>query len=196
MKKKSLILVMIMAIGLILCSCGSDTAESTIQSHSPYEDEQMIASLLKQSDADVALMDYSAPAGAKSITVGYDVFTRGKLTQKNQDQLTTGVVDESKTGMIGVSLGKKDSLISVAGDDGSAGSASGENPWKKNSLKSSASAELSAPVNVEMKTKVYFFCHLENKGDEIEGITPDAIQEDPGCLKDIEKAYVYYAIFN
>ena len=197
MKKKIFAVIAVMALAFVMCSCGSDDSAPCVRAHQPTEDEQKIVSVLTTATADVALMDYVATEDTNCATIGYDIYEKGKLTGKDQDCMTGGIGPDSKSGMIGLSLGREEGFTAIYTDDGSTCSAGADTPWKNDGDKYSGeiSAQLSGAVDVELDKKIYIFCHLENRKSEMDGVTPDDIQNDPSALKDIDKAYVYYVIF-
>ena len=201
MKKRVFAIVAVMALAFVMCSCGSDdssdieAAENTVQMHQQTEDEQKIMKILTAESGNVALVDYNVTENCNCATVGYDVFQKGKPVRKNRDQLTGGITEESKTGMIGLSFGDKGGVITFYGNDGSAASATADAPWKNDKgYTGEATAELAEPVSVEPGKKIYIFVHQAHKGDEMVTVTPGDVQNDPEALKSTDKVYAFYVI--
>ena len=198
MKKKIFAMIAVMALAFVMCSCGSDNGgDACVQAHQPTDGEQKIVSLLTSAQADVALVDYTAIEEANCATIGYDLYEKGKLTKKNQECLTGGIGPDSKSGMIGLSLGSEEGFAAIYTDDESTCSAGTDTPWKNDkNYEGEITSQLSEPVAIELDKKIYFFGHLENRNsEEMEAVTPDDIMKDKSSLKGIDKAYVYYVKF-
>ena len=197
MKKKIFALIAVMTLAFVMCACGSEDSTPSVRAHEPTDDEQKIVSLLTTAQADVALIDYVATEDSNCATIGYDLYEKGKLTKKNQECLTGGIGPDTNSGMIGLSLGRENGFAAIYTDDGATCAATTDTPWKDDGDKydGEVSAQLTGAVDVELDKKIYIFSHLANKKSEIEGATPDDIQNDSSVLKSIDKAYVYYVIF-
>ena len=189
-------MAVVMAAAMLLAGCGSDSGAMTIGQYTPDEAQKDMYDLAVMGTNESAVLKYDAGTAVKNLTVGYEVYEKGKLKDDIDAFGLSAEENKAMNGFIGLWFGVSESRISTSGTSTSA--VTFDTPWKKHieDPAYSSGTVTSTGIDIKKGEKVYIYGHFEKKGDGDMTITNlDTVMNEDGALDQYDEAYIFYAIF-
>lgn len=199
--KKIIGLIAVIALAaacMVLTACGGSSSSASLSQFTPEGDAARIVKLITGDENSLVLMEFKGAADYDDITVGYDIYAKGKLVDQDIE-MGSVPLEQTGDGLIGIWCSHDRIRTAVSTDEGdSVAAMEGDLPWLEDIEKEGVMTQNSIGNEMELVKgeKLYFYAFTASVADEMSELnSPAEMVKDPSSMKDLDKAYIFYATF-